>query len=565
MTKNAPLSTNELFRRVASDANPRAVLWPVFEALLWGALGLAVACSMLAFRPVPLSNDSCQYLNVASNIRNGNGVATDLVYFDTERSHGRIPAPLTTFPPGYPIAVGVLSSFAGSVEAAARGLSAVCFAGTTALLALVLIAARVTAFLRSAMLLLFVTNVISADFSTAALTESMFVFIFTAAVVALIWTWWGLQRSRIHLPWIIAGLTLAGLSYWVRYAGLFLILAVFFYIVLRYFRLRGRVGASELCATLIPIGLAGALIVRNVLLVGNWKGGNELQVTHPLPGLIANFARAHLHLLLGDHAVKFGVWEGLLLAGGLGLVVLLGHALLRGKQSSAFLSPEHGLWTLPFTCAVVYCAGIYYAGLHTVISFGTRMFLPVLPLYLLLFGLVLHWLISRTHLRGGQICFRIALCAFLIGYIGVNARDLKDPQPKSRQDYLTGLFAEPTGNGQQLSDWVNAHIAPVAVIAAQDGQATGYFLHRRTLGLVESEYSAVRWECPEIRKQMNRFSARYLILYRHPDQQTHLLDESRFAAAVASGQPGCGFVIAAENPDVRILEIKPLPDAGGSQ
>src|ERR1039458_2156567 len=62
------------------------------EMLLWGVLGLAVAFGMLAFRPVPLSNDSCQYLSVAANIRAGNGAATDLVYFDTERSHGRIPA-----------------------------------------------------------------------------------------------------------------------------------------------------------------------------------------------------------------------------------------------------------------------------------------------------------------------------------------------------------------------------------------------------------------------------------------------------------------------------------------
>jgi hypothetical protein len=64
---------------------------------------------------------------------------------------------------------------------------------------------------------------------------------------------------------------------------------------------------------------------------------------------------------------------------------------------------------------------------------------------------------------------------------------------------------------------------------------------------------------------MRRFGARYLILYRHPDNDSHLLEESRFAAAAASGQPGCGFVIASENQDVRILEIAPLPGAGGSQ
>jgi hypothetical protein len=433
------------------------------------------------------------------------------------------------------------------------------------LLASVLILARVSTFVRASMLLLFLTNVVSVAFSTAVQTESMFVFLFTAAIAALTWAWRGFQRGHTHLPWTIAGLTLAGLSFWVRYAGLFLIAALVLYAVLRFLWLRSRASASELCATLIPVGLASALLARNVLLVGNWKGGNELQVSNPLRGVLADFVRAQLHLLSGGHAVKFGVWEAILLAGGLGLGALFGWALLHGRLTGGALLPRlDGLWTLPLTCIAVYSVGLLYAGLCTVISFGTRMFLPVLPLYLLLFGLVLHGLTSRTRNRGGRIWFRAALLAFVIGYIGVNARDLTTPQPETRLNHLSGLFAERTADGQHLLDWVNAHIAPTTVIAAQDGQATGYLLHRRTLGLVEAEYSAERWECPEIRDQMNRFSARYLILYRHPSSDSNLLAESSFASAAVSGQPDCGFVLASENQDVRILEIGPLAEAGGN-
>ena len=66
-----------------------------------------------------------------------------------------------------------------------------------------------------------------------------------------------------------------------------------------------------------------------------------------------------------------------------------------------------------------------------------------------------------------------------------------------------------------------------------------------------------------IRQQMNRFGARYLILYRHPDTGSHLLEESHFAATASSGTPNCGFAIAAENSDVRILEVKPPSGAVG--
>lgn len=539
--------------------------WLLVEVLLWGVLALTAACCILALRPAPLLNDSCQYLNVAQNIRNGNGIVTDLVYFDTERSHGRIPAPLTTFPPGYPAAAGMFADMAGGVEPAARALSVICFAGTASLLAFVLMTARINAAVRAFVLLLYAANAVSLSYSTAVLTESMFVFIVTAAIAALLWGMLDDQHPRFHLPLTIAGLTLAGLSCWVRYAGLFIILAMVLYFGLRCLRHRGRIGVIEFCATLIPIGLAGALITRNVLLVGNWRGGNELQVFHPLLGVLANYMRAQFHLLLGEHIARLGLWEGFLLVNAIGLSALLARILLLPGASSARVSRLRRVWMLPFTCFAIYSAGLCYTGLCTTISFWTRMFLPVLPLYLLFFGMVLQWLFSRARFSGGQIWFRVSLCALVIGYIGVNARDLKDPQPKSRQDYLSGLYAGPNADGQRLSDWVRTHISQAAVIAAQDGQATGYLFHRRTLGLVESEYSAERWECPEIRNQMNRFGARYLILYRHPDLDTHLLEESSFAAAAASGQPGCGFVIASENTGVRILELGPLSGAGGSQ
>jgi hypothetical protein len=560
MTEETPLpAINEQLRSAAVVPNRRATVWRLGEVLFWGALGLAVALSLLTPHPVSLSNDSCQYLSVAANIRNGNGISTDLVYFDTERSHGRIPAPSTTFPPGYPVAIALLSFFGGSFESAAGVVSAISFAGTAALLAWILIAVRVNALARCAALVLFITNVVSVNFSTAAVSESLFVFLFTAAIAALIWAWWGAQRPRAQLLWTIVGLTLAGLSYWVRYAGLFLIIALVLFVVLRYVWLRPRVGVGELFAALIPVGVAGVLMARNELLVGTWKGGNNLQVFHSIRSVSADFFRAQMHLIFGEHAVKFGVWEALFLIGIVGLCALLGRVLLQGESDAGTVhSRSLALWTLPFICAAVYSAGICYAGLRTVISFGTRMFLPVFPLYLLLFALVLHWIFTRARLSGRKLWFSAALCALTIGCIGVNARDRITSQPQTRQNVLSGLFAERTADGQPLSDWVNAHIAPAAVIAAQDGQKTGYLLHRRTLGLVESEYSTERWECPEIRRQMDRVGAHYLILYRHPDQGSLLLEESNFAATAVSAQPGCGFSVAAETPDIRILAIGPL-------
>jgi hypothetical protein len=76
--------------------------------------------------------------------------------------------------------------------------------------------------------------------------------------------------------------------------------------------------------------------------------------------------------------------------------------------------------------------------------------------------------------------------------------------------------------------------------------------------MIEAHYSPVRWECDEVRKQMQRFGASYVFLYK-PSSTTSeqdLLGESRFVAASATGPPSCGFAIAAENADVRILRMQ---------
>jgi hypothetical protein len=69
------------------------------EVLIWALLLTSAGCVARAWRPQPPTNDGYQYLSVAQNQTSGHGISTSLVCFDSERSHGVIPAPLTTFAP----------------------------------------------------------------------------------------------------------------------------------------------------------------------------------------------------------------------------------------------------------------------------------------------------------------------------------------------------------------------------------------------------------------------------------------------------------------------------------
>src|SRR5262249_18015901 len=71
----------------------------------------------------PLSNDSYQYLSVTETLRTGHGIETSLVHFDVERAHGTVPAPITTFPSGFPMAAAAVTKLGVPPTAAATAVS----------------------------------------------------------------------------------------------------------------------------------------------------------------------------------------------------------------------------------------------------------------------------------------------------------------------------------------------------------------------------------------------------------------------------------------------------------
>lgn len=534
----------------------------VLEVVAWTLVALLAALAMRAYRPMPLVDDSYQYLNVAENLEHGRGVTTSLIHFDAERSNGRMPAPLTTFPPGYPAVIAAAGD-GRDLETVARFVSCICYAGTAACLAWALVLTGVTAVLRQVSMFLFVSNAVALSFASSVLTEPLYMLLSTFSVAGLIWAEQAAQTGRLNRSVIaraVIAYSAAGLAYWVRYAGLFLIVALIVYALLQLVLDRSRLRAALLLPALIPVALAAALMVRNVAIVGTWKGGNDMTVQNPLKNVALDYARAQLHLMLGGHAVTFGIFEGLLLAGVLGLATLALVAVL--KEGSQLQWKPSAAAVLVGLCVIIYSAGIFSAGLRTVISFGTRMFLPVLPLYLLLLAMGLHWLAPRWPTRARIVSPLLrALLFAIVGYAGINARDFREPRAPAPHEILEDLYAQPMAGGQPLLKWVESNIGPNDVIVATDGQATGYLLHRPTISMVGPHFSPVRWECDEVKKQMQRFKSTYVILYKPPptpsptSSDAFLLGESRFVAAATVREPPCGFIVSAENSGVRILKL----------
>ena len=546
------------------------------ETLVWCALAAIVALSHLRIAHGPLlSNDGYQYLSVANNFLTGNPANTSIIHFDPERSWGRVPAPLTTFPPGYPLAVAAVDTTGVGIEPAALLVSVLSFVLLVPLFAWGARTLSSNGGVTRTLLACLIGNSWVAIYATSATTESLFTLVSSAAIIVLLAA--GARAEAFvtqtgsapqpgpaaarsnppgYLRLLLLGSALIGLSYWVRYAGLFLLAGVGVFHLMQLARRRDRPALQALLSLAVAAAIIGAGFVRNQLLVGSWKGGNTKVVHHPLKEVFREFILWMHHLFFGGIAdARAGVPEVLLLLGILAIV--LATVYRRGGPTPQRRRLTAGP-TLLLCYAAVYCAGMVYLGVTSVISFDTRMFYPVLPVLLLLLAVALTAAVESTAstpqralvFTGGLL---LATCAYLV----INARSYFTPLPPAPHEGIERQLEGEATSGMTLRQWLEAHVPSTATIVANRGQASAYALHRNTVSLITSEYSDQQWNEPAMRALMRRFGARYLILYTGDAPSLVTLSESPFLAGLAQGARSDWLTPAARNHDVLVFEATP--------
>jgi hypothetical protein len=126
-SKNQPMNASDIGGPAGVLNGPDTSWRPSrYEVFIWSVLAFILSLAALARAGMPgFGNDGYRYLSVAENIRHGNGIKTSVVYFDSERAHGTIPAPLTTYPLGL---TALVATTGVGAQVAAVGFSLVSFA-----------------------------------------------------------------------------------------------------------------------------------------------------------------------------------------------------------------------------------------------------------------------------------------------------------------------------------------------------------------------------------------------------------------------------------------------------
>lgn len=525
----------------------------IVETAAWClAIALLVAMYANAVGGPALENDSYQYISVAENFRLTPAARTSIVYFDTERSHGVIPAPLTTFPPAYPFLMAALSYFGATPDYAGLILST--FAACSVLILLVWSARWLDLgpWTTRTVLALLVTNSTFVIGSAYVLTEPLFTAASLAALLCLLRSETSPASEHSQLTWLVLAQLLIGLTYWIRYAGLFLFVAVAAYLAMRVIVERGRrswlaLGTIAISALLIGIGL-----IRNHLLVATWKGGNTKLVRHDALPVIQEFFSSIYHVLLGEAAPAGVVLETMVALAGVAIIALVARPLY---QSRGVILGDKRLHVLG-TFVGVYVAAMIYLGTRSVISFGPRMFKPLLPM-LLLFGAIAYRHVHGrlVHSRQSRAVIVSAFVALFASYALINLRNYLSPPAEQRHLLVSAELNNPLDNGESLAGWIGRNIPADRALVATDGQATGYLLKRGIVSLTSSEYSDQAWTAESVRATMKRFDANWLVIYYGLRDVTPVIQQSAFLLDLSRGSIPGWLRVVADNHRVRVFAL----------
>jgi hypothetical protein len=535
------------------------------EVLFWCALAVALLMANVLRTGGPgFMNDSYQYLSTAENITAGNGVSTSIVNFDIERRSQRVPAPLTTFPPGYAVAIAEVNRTGLDPERAGLLFSMLSFVALFPLLAWGARVLELRPNITRLVLFWLLANSWVAEYPLQILTESTFTALTTFAVVAFMAAERRDKAAPRSLGTLLLGGVLVGLSYWVRYAGLFLFAAVLAYFALSASIRRDRRSLNALLCGAVPLGIIGLGFARNIVLTSSWQGGNTKKVFHPILPTLKGFVISIYHLLFGEKVVAHvGLVELLLAAAALTLGALAIYSL---RTESILRLREAPYWSslvLLWAYLAIYSLGMIYLGVVSVISFGTRMFYPILPLLLLSLGHLLGGIEKAVQKTSPRRLVLLGSTALLTAcYLVINVRSLGAEPTVVPHQLTEARFAAQTADGEPLRAWIDANMPEDAVLIATDAQPTAYVLKRRTVALTESEYSDEVWGPSELQALMTSYGADFIILYptAHPSLVA-AQRESPFLAGLLEGELPPWLGLAAENKHVKVFRRLAPPQA----
>jgi hypothetical protein len=512
-------------------------------SLLAGIVALWMTYSVNGAPYIP--NDGYQYLDAASNLAAGKCLCTNVVLFDEQVAYGRMPVPFTHFGPGYPLLIAGISRLGVAPETAGYLLSAAACLAVLWLIWDIALGLGAKPWVTALFSLVWITHASGLWYGATISAESLFG-AFLMALVALIIRDVDVRREGRGIGFPLAIGLVAGLSYWIRYPGLFLVGGAGVYLLWRTWRSResrpgGVAGIAAMSALVITIQ------VRNALYAGSWKGGFGNSGHHSPVAIVVESVQAFRYLLLGDRVpLRLDVFSGLFFLSAVALVFLIVRAAVQGRfRTTQSLAPFY--WAV--FIGAIYVLGVLAAALLTIASDFSRYYLPVYPLLLACLAALCSFAASGTGV------WVVALA--VLSTVAIESRGLTVAPHPADWVLTRGMLGEEVAPSVSLTQWLESHVPETGVIVAVEGQAVHFVVHRPVAAALEPRFSARPMDAETYLDMMRQYHSRYLVVFpgappeRVPDQES-----SGFLHSLAEGALPPWLSLAVHSNDAAVYECR---------
>jgi len=359
----APVSVKPSFvsHTIKSTARNRAAI------LL--AIGVSIFAASICYwsmsRGVGITADSLVYLGAAESIAAGRGVTTVASHYTPLLPAG---APLTIFPPAYPLMLAALIKLGFPVTLAAKWLNVVITAVTVLLIGIITcLGTRGSLAATIVSVLFFVTSAQFFNIYTLAWADAPFIMFCLLALVLIM-----MHVARPHRAVLIAAALAAGFAMLTRYVGVTIIPAMIVTILFsRRGRPRDRLNDSVLLIIVSVLPLFPWLI-RNLLLTNSAAARS---LAFHLPG------RSDFELFMNSLALLWMPWNislgwkiPLLACAGALITAVTILVISKSKENHEAAAP---LLTGTFAAMYLSFLLIYNTFMNPAVEFDTRVLAPL--------------------------------------------------------------------------------------------------------------------------------------------------------------------------------------------
>lgn len=519
----------------------------------------AVVASLLVKQMPPwyINPDTAHHVSVAKSLLAGDGFSTNVLYYDEQYSSGRLPAPQTLWPPGYPALIAAVAVFGVPEVEAAFFLSIFAHLLIALLLAIL---ARAMGLRRSCDFIaaaIWLALIPAALLPLSAFTEPVFTALTLLSTALVMRAFANNDQSR--LVWLVAGGAVAGVAFSIRYMGICFIAALALVMAVRYLRTPSWRTVREGIALLtVPIALVVVIFVRNAQLTGDPSGGPAVSQGTTFFQVVESLYWSTLMALgiTGSGPLRT---VSILVLG-----VLLSIALVYAVNLSMRWAARQAEMSRCTFFAIAFFYSLLTAGVLVYVAYGRtheliqwRYLIPLVPFGILLIVAALSDALASSRRPMVIAIGGLALALFVLGQRQAFAQ-WDDTYINVRQGREIETVMHERVGGRTLLDVLSNR--PQAPILTQDGQALAPFVSQPVLGMASPFYTKTIWSEAAVLDLVDRYDVGWIAFFPRMFHPGTANDGNRvFFEQIASKDVPEWLQLVYSTEHVQLFEVRATP------